>query len=125
MAGFFLGFNQGVAHLRVPLLPHLVPVGPWIAAVLPQDLRAVVVGVDVVSRRAEVRYEFYAPLERRVLVLPAEIHSAEQADAGGALSLAGVGVAVFGAAVGLHAVEVFYGALDRGRIDGEVGHVAA
>ena len=81
--------------------------------------------VEVV-RRAVLGQIRHAAFHRRMVLLPAEIHPAEEADGiPGASGGFRVDVSVGGAIVGLNGVEEGGCLLDRLRVDVEVGHVAA
>src|SRR5262245_9265361 len=60
-----------------------------------------------------------------MVMLPAKVHAAQEADGCRALSYSRAGVAIFRTTVGLHAVEKLHGARDGVLIDSQICHVAA
>ena len=108
MALLGLGVDQLVAH-------HVVPLLPLVAFPVAHHLGGVVVVVHVALGGALLAEPLDAALQGRVVLLPAQVHPAEQADGRGGLAGARVGVAVVGAAVGLHGVEEREGLLDGDR----------
>ena len=111
-----LGVHEHVTHAGVPAHPSL-------AFHVVEDLRGVVVEVEVLAR-SHLGEPVDTALESRVILLPAEIHPAEQADGGGPGAVSGSGVAVGGAVVLLHGVEKLHRLLDRERRYLQECHVA-
>src|SRR5690348_6760181 len=95
-------------------------------------LRSVVVVIHVVAlwtRRFERRPCFAERLDAthkcRCLPLPAEIHSAKQADGRGGIALARTGIAIGRTIFDLYAIQKVPGLTDRVGLHLEVSHVRA